>query len=109
MLKVSADARKAIMASEFKPPHPKVAGYTGPESVDMEAGKCTQNAADLEAMRNGFACKEIADITLQHEEAHRTLCTSMGADKYWGAAAQRDRRGRGRSATRRRPTPCAAS
>ena len=41
VLKVSADARKAIMASEFKPPHPKVAGYSGPDSVDMEAGKCT--------------------------------------------------------------------
>ena len=35
-------------------------------------------------MRKGSACKEIADITLKHEEAHRTLCASMGADKYWG-------------------------
>jgi|EndMetStandDraft_8_1072994.scaffolds.fasta_scaffold164572_1 hypothetical protein len=84
VLKVSADARKAIMASEFKPPYPKVAGYSGPESVDMEGGKCTQNPADLEAMRKGSACQEIADITLKHEEAHRTLCASMGADKYWG-------------------------
>ena len=49
----------------------------------MESGKCTQDAADLEAMRKGSPCKEIADITLKHEEAHRTLCTSMGADRYW--------------------------
>ena len=83
VLQVSANARKDIIAREFKLPHPNVAGYTGPDSVDMEAGKCTQNAADLEAMRKGSPCKEIADITLQHEEAHRKLCTSMGADKYW--------------------------
>ena len=49
----------------------------------MEAGKCTQNAADLEAMRKGSPCKEIADITLQHEATHRDLCKTMGADAYW--------------------------
>jgi hypothetical protein len=83
VLQVSANARKDIIAKEFRLPHPAVTGYTGPESVDMEAGKCTQNAADLEAMRKGSACKEIADITLKHEEAHRDLCKAMGADAYW--------------------------
>jgi hypothetical protein len=49
----------------------------------MEAGKCTQDAANLEAMRKGSPCKEIADITLKHEEAHRDLCKTMGAGPYW--------------------------
>ena len=84
VLQVSANARKDIMAKEFKPPHPKVTGYSGPETVDMEAGKCKQDEADLEAMRKGSACQEIADITSQHEAAHRELCKSMGADTYWG-------------------------
>ena len=84
VLQVSADARKDIMAKQFKPPHPKVTGYSGPETVDMEAGKCKQDEADLEAMRNGSACQQIADITLRHEAAHRELCQSMGADTYWG-------------------------
>src|SRR3954447_17101588 len=42
VLQVSADARKQIMSKEFKPPHAEVSGYTGPGSVEMEAGKCTQ-------------------------------------------------------------------
>ena len=67
VLQVSANARKDIIAKEFKLPHPKVTGYSGPDSVDMEAGKCTQDAADLEAMRKGSPCNEIADITLKHE------------------------------------------
>jgi hypothetical protein len=83
VLQVSANARKDIIAKEFRLPHPSVTGYTGPESVDMEAGKCTQSAANLEAMRKGSPCKEIADITLKHEEAHRDLCKAMGADAYW--------------------------
>jgi hypothetical protein len=81
------------------------------KQAEMESGKCTQNAADLEAMRKGSACQEIADITLKHEEAHRTLCTSMGADRYWGRmpseiAAEEAQRYR---ATGGRPTPCAPS
>jgi hypothetical protein len=84
VLQVSANARKDIMAKQFKPPHPKVTGYSGPETVDMAAGKCKQDEADLEAMRKGSACQEIADITSQHEAAHRELCESMGADTYWG-------------------------
>jgi hypothetical protein len=83
VLQVSADARKEIMAKEFKPPHGEVTGYTGPGSVDMEAGKCTQSQTALDAMRNGSPCQEIADITLEHESAHRKLCETMGADAYW--------------------------
>ena len=83
VLQVSANARKDIIAKEFRLPHPKVAGYSGPDSIDMEAGKCTQSQAALDAMRDGSPCQEIADITLKHEEAHRQLCTSMTAAKYW--------------------------
>ena len=83
VLQVSADARNEIMSTEFKPPHGKVTGYTGPGSVDMEPGKCTQSQAALDAMRNGSPCQEIADITLEHEAAHRKLCEQMGADAYW--------------------------
>jgi hypothetical protein len=83
VLQVSANARNEIMSKEFRLPHAQVTGYTGPEAVDMEAGTCKQKDADLEAMRKGSPCKEIADITLKHEEAHRNLCVSMGADAYW--------------------------
>lgn len=83
VLQVSANARDQIMAGEFKPPHARVAGYTGPERVDMEAGKCTQKQADLDAMAAGSPCREIADITLEHEATHRRLCESIGADAYW--------------------------
>ena len=79
VLQVSANARKDIIAKEYRLPHPNVAGYTGPDAVDMEAGKCTQDAANLEAMRKGSPCNEIADITLKHEEPHRDLCKTMGA------------------------------
>ena len=80
---VSAEARKAIMAKEFKPPHRKVTGYTGPDTVDMEQDTCTQDQRMLDAMRDGSPCREIADITLEHEATHRRLCQSMGVDAYW--------------------------
>ncbi len=83
VLAVSGQARQKIMASEFRPPHPQVKDYTGPESVDMEPPSCTQKAADLAALKNGAPCKEIADITLEHEAQHRAKCARDGADKYW--------------------------
>ena len=85
VLQVSATARKDIIAKEFRLPHPAVTGYTGPEAVDMEARQVARRTqADLEAMRKGSPCKEIADITLQHESnAPRLFAKTMGADAYW--------------------------
>jgi hypothetical protein len=83
VLALSGAARADIMAREFHLPHPTVTGYTGPASVDMTFGSCTQKAADLEAMGRGSACSDVADITLKHEAAHRTLCEKLGAQAYW--------------------------
>lgn len=64
-------------------PFPNVTGYTGPNSVSLVNGTCTNVAADLKALADGASCKEIGTITLEHEEEHRNLCTSMGVGPYW--------------------------
>jgi len=83
VLAVSGQARQEIMAREFRPPHPRIKDYSGPESVDMTPPSCTQKPADLEALRAGAPCKDIADITLEHEAKHRALCDKLTAEKYW--------------------------
>lgn len=83
VLAVSGEARKKIMATEFRPPHPQVKDYTGPQSVDMEPLSCTQKPADLEALKIGSPCKEIADIVLEHEAQHRAKCVKDTPGKYW--------------------------
>jgi len=83
-LEVAADNEwKRLHAEQYRPPHPNVKDYTGPAAVDMPRGTCTQSAAALEALRAGSPCKEIADITLEHEAQHRAKCTKEGAAKYW--------------------------
>lgn len=101
-LAVSKNAREQIMqpvskGGLFDPPHPQVTGYTGPETVDMEAPSCEQNPRELEKMREGSPCKEIAEITLRHEEIHRNECKAAGPDVYWarlpsGLAAEESER-----------------
>ena len=83
VLAASANARAEIMAREFNLPHPQVAGDTGPKSVEMTPNTCKQPQALLDALGNGAACKEIGDIVLEHEAAHRRKCELDGADKYW--------------------------
>ena len=90
VLQVSADARHDIMAKEFKPPHGQVTGYTGPGSIDMEAGKCTQSQSALDAMAKGSPCQEIADITqaplgtvkVRLFRARRDLIAMLRANTY---------------------------
>ena len=98
VLQVSANARKDIMAKEFKPPHPKVTGYSGPDSVDMEAGQvhAGRRPRSRRCARARLA-RRSPTSRCEHEAAHRELCESMGADTYWGAAAERDRGRRSRA------------
>ncbi len=79
----SANERDRIMATEFRPPHPQVKDYTGPASVAMKGLACYQEPTELEELRKGSPCKEIADIVLEHEAQHRAICESMGWSAYW--------------------------
>ncbi|MFT3987393.1 hypothetical protein [Aestuariivirga sp.] len=83
VLAVSGNARKEIMAKEFRLPHDPPDGYTGPKSVDLDAPACEQDPEQLKAMRNGSACKAIADITLSHEAAHTAKCKADTPAVYW--------------------------
>ncbi len=78
----SSRARADVMRT-FKLPHNPAYGYSGPLTVDMKFGSCEQKPADLEALRAGSQCKEIADITLAHEAAHRERCARETAAVYW--------------------------
>jgi hypothetical protein len=78
----SSNLRQAIM-NGFSLPHLPAKDYTGPATVNMTYGSCEQPQSQLDAMRDGSQCKDIADITLRHEELHRALCNSMGATAYW--------------------------
>lgn len=78
----SSRARADLMRT-FKLPHNPAYGYSGPLTVDMKFGSCEQKPADLEALRAGSQCKEIADITLAHEAAHRERCARETAAVYW--------------------------
>ncbi|WP_336800207.1 hypothetical protein [Kaistia sp. MMO-174] len=71
------------IVSRFQFPYPKVKGYTGPEEIKMRYGTCEQPTQDLDALRSGSQCRELADINLAHEAAHRAECTAMGAAEYW--------------------------
>lgn len=72
-----------MMTQDFHLPNPRVAGYSGPDTVDMPFGSCEQKPEDLTKLGEGSSCKEIGDIALAHEAAHRSLCTKMGASAYW--------------------------
>ncbi|MET4632506.1 hypothetical protein [Kaistia defluvii] len=74
--------RTRILAG-FTLPHPQVKGYTGPSNVKMPFGTCEQSASDLEALKSGSQCKELADINLAHENAHGAECRAAGASEYW--------------------------
>jgi hypothetical protein len=74
--------RNSILAG-FTLPHPTPKGYTGPASVRMPFGTCEPSKADLDALRSGSQCREIADINLAHELAHGAECQAMGAAEYW--------------------------
>lgn len=78
----SIRARTEIVRN-FKFPYPKVKGYTGPDEIKMPFGTCEQPATQLDDLRKGSQCRELADINLAHEAAHRAECTAMGADEYW--------------------------
>lgn len=71
------------IVSGFQFPYPNVKGYTGPEEIKMSFGTCEQKARDLDALRVGSQCRELADINLAHEAAHRTECLAAGAGAYW--------------------------
>jgi hypothetical protein len=83
VLVVSGQAKEKIMGSEFTLPHPEVKGDTGPASVDMTFQTCKQPQAQLDALEKGAACKEIGEIVLRHEAAHREKCEADGPKKYW--------------------------
>ena len=83
VLAVSGTARKDIMDKEFKLPNPQVKDTSGPDSVDMIWPSCKQNAADLDALKTGASCKEVADIVLEHEAQHRAICEKLTAKAYW--------------------------
>lgn len=68
---------------DFKLPHPKVKGYTGPDAINMRFGTCEQPEQDLAALRSGSPCKDLADIGLAHEAAHRDECRKAGPAEYW--------------------------
>lgn len=74
--------RTAIM-NGFRLPFSPAYGYTGPATVDMRFGSCEQKPEELEKLRAGSPCKEIADITLAHEAAHRERCARETASIYW--------------------------
>ena len=74
--------RTRILAG-FTLPHPQAKGYTGPSNVKMPFGTCEQSTSDLEALKTGSQCKELADINLAHEAAHRDECRKAGASEYW--------------------------
>ncbi|MFJ6322000.1 MULTISPECIES: hypothetical protein [unclassified Rhizobium] len=78
----SLRARSRII-SKFKLPHAPAKGYTGPAEVKMSFGSCEQSASDLEKLEAGSQCKELADINLAHESAHRAECRKSGATEYW--------------------------
>lgn len=88
VISVSAAARDQIRRTpanggEFNLPHPVVENYTGPKEIDMKAGKCEQDPKVLKAMHAGSPCKEIAEISLRHENIHSAECKAAGADAYW--------------------------
>ncbi|BCP52979.1 hypothetical protein K32_15960 [Kaistia sp. 32K] len=74
---------RSTILSRFTLPHPKVKGYSGPASINMPFGTCEQSARDLDALKSGSQCKELADINLAHEAAHRAECQAAGASEYW--------------------------
>ncbi|MEZ0168351.1 hypothetical protein [Microvirga sp. TS319] len=78
----SLRARQDIL-SKFKLPYSPAKGYTGPGSIKMAYGTCEQSASDLDALKAGSQCQELADINLAHESAHRTECRESGAAEYW--------------------------
>ncbi|WP_192363992.1 hypothetical protein [Mesorhizobium mediterraneum] len=78
----SSRARAVIMRT-FKLPYNPAYGYSGPVTVGMKFGSCEQKPAELEALRAGSQCKEIADITLAHEAEHRERCARETAAVYW--------------------------
>lgn len=78
----SMRARTGIMR-ELVLPHDPAFGYKGPATVGMKPGSCEQKSAELDALRDGSQCKEIADIVLAHEAGHRTRCASDTATVYW--------------------------
>lgn len=102
VLSVSAAARDQMMKPPaegglLQMPHPQVKDYTGPKKVDMEPGKCEQDAGVLDAMVAGSPCKDIAEITLRHEQTHSAECRAAGAQAYWarlpsGIAAEESER-----------------
>jgi len=78
----SIRARTEIV-NDFKFPYPKVKGYSGPNEIKMPYGTCEQPAKLLDELRKGSQCRELADINLAHEAAHRAECQAAGADEYW--------------------------
>ena len=68
-------------------PFPQVAGYSGPDTVDMPFGTCEQNRDDLAALEKGSPCAAMADAALLHELGHSNLCTAIGAKAYWSRPA----------------------
>lgn len=77
---------KAKSEGDVKLPFPKVIGYTGPERVSMEVGKCVQPKAELDGLRKGSPCFAIAEASLAHEVEHQEICNKMGAAAYWDRA-----------------------
>lgn len=77
----TAQARDAMRSKEMKLPHPAVKGYTGPDDVKFDAETCSNKKEDLDALRNGAPCKEIGEISVAHENAHRALCLAMNKAK----------------------------
>lgn len=75
--------KRTEIMSEFKLPYSPAHGYTGPATVDMRFGSCEQKPEELEKLRAGSPCKDIADITLAHEAAHRERCSRETASVYW--------------------------
>jgi hypothetical protein len=74
---------RARAMEKFKLPYNPAYGYTGPATVDMRFGGCEQKPEELEKLRAGSPCKDIADITLAHEAAHRDRCARETASVYW--------------------------
>lgn len=85
----SSHALMRKLLESRKLPHLPAKGYAGPAEVNMPFGSCEQDPTVLEEMRRGSQCKEIADITLEHEKKHRDLCATMGKEAYWARYASK--------------------
>lgn len=78
----SLRARGEIL-SKFKLPYTPAIGYRGPAEIKMSFGTCEQSASELDKLKAGSQCQELAVINLAHESAHRAECQKSGATEYW--------------------------